>query len=104
MYPAKAEATAPSTRERERLARANRALVEVERGFLLDEGLPNRKWFRHAFYAPGVYTGYSAIVLPGVRDAIDRKDWRGAVEQLRLAQKAIDRGTATLSRALADLN
>lgn len=82
-----------------RLASVNHALIEVERNFLLEGGLPGRPWFRHAFYAPGVYTGYSAVVLPGVRDALDRKDWATAVRQLKFVQAAIERGTVTLTQA-----
>jgi len=39
------------------LATVNHALLEVERNFLLPNGLPDRSWFRHALYAAGVYTG-----------------------------------------------
>ncbi len=78
----------------------NDAFKQVERDFLLPQGLPNRAWFRHAFYAPGVYTGYAAVIMPGVREAIRQKDWATAEKQARLLQEAIERGTATLSRAL----
>jgi N-acetylated-alpha-linked acidic dipeptidase len=86
-----------------RLGRVNQRLLEVERNLLLDDGLPNRPWFRHAFYAPGVYTGYSAVVLPGVREGIGRADWQVAATQLGLAQKAIERATRTLTHALEAL-
>ncbi|MFB3921685.1 MAG: M28 family metallopeptidase [Terriglobia bacterium] len=81
------------------LSSLNQSLMKVERSFLLPGGLPGRAWFRHAFYAPGVYTGYSAVIFPGVREALARRDWPGAREQLRQVQAAIDRGTATLARA-----
>lgn len=86
-----------------RLATFNHALIEVERNFLLPNGLPNRTWFRHAFYAPGVYTGYEAVVIPGVREAARRKDWATATQQLSLVQDAIERGTLTLTQALQTL-
>jgi len=85
----------------DRLAALNQALLRVERGFLLEPGLPGRDWFRHAFYAPGVYTGYAAVVLPGVREALDRNDAKGAAEQLEQVRAAIDRGTQALDEALA---
>lgn len=87
----------------DRLAAVNGALLEVERDFLLPHGLPDRAWFRHAFYAPGVYTGYSAVVMPGVREAVRQKDWATAARQAALVQEAIERGTATLARALESL-
>jgi N-acetylated-alpha-linked acidic dipeptidase len=88
----------------EDLRAVNGDLLEVERNFLLDKGLPGRAWFRHAFYAPGVYTGYAAVVFPGIREALSRRDWATASEQLNLVQAAIDRGTATLGRALRKLD
>ncbi len=82
---------------------ANRALMEVERAFLLEQGLPGRPWFRHAFYAPGVYTGYAAVIFPGVREAVQRKDWNAAARELNQVREAIDRGTRVLDRATAAL-
>jgi len=86
-----------------RLSTVNHALLEVERNFLLDNGLRGRSWFRHAFYAPGVYTGYAGVVTPAVREAVERKDWTAADEQLGLVRVAVERGTATLTRALETL-
>jgi N-acetylated-alpha-linked acidic dipeptidase len=86
-----------------RLATFNHALLEVERNFLLQNGLPGRAWFRHAFYAPGVYTGYAAVVMPGVREAVDRQDWTTAAQQLCFVQVAIERGTVTITQALQTL-
>ena len=37
---------------------ANARLIAVERVLTLNEGLPNRPWFKHQVYAPGFYTGY----------------------------------------------
>ena len=50
----------------------NTALLAAERALLLPQGLPNRPWFRHAIYAPGQYTGYEAVVIPGVNEALDK--------------------------------
>ena len=86
-----------------RVNAANQALLEVERAFLLDDGLPGRAWFRHAVYAPGVYTGYSAEVFPGVREAAARQDWKTAAEQLDAVCAAINRGTEALRRAVGAL-
>ena len=83
---------------------ANRALMDVERAFLLPAGLPQRAWFRHAFYAPGVYTGYSAVIFPGVREAAARENWATAGQQIDELQAVLARGTEALSRALAALN
>ena len=82
-----------------RVQATNRALMDVERAFLLEGGLPRRPWFRHAFYAPGVYTGYSAVIFPGVREAASGRDWDAAARQLGQVRNAIDRGTNVLTRA-----
>ncbi len=98
-----ARATARGTLEPGQIREANRALMDVERAFLLEGGLPGRPWFRHAFYAPGVYTGYSAVIFPGVREAAQRKDWNAAARELNQVRDAIDRGTRVLDRATAAL-
>ena len=94
------QVTQGESSEAEHLKNVNEALVEVERDFLLPDGLPNRSWFRHSLYAPGVYTGYAAELLPGVREAIARKEWAVAAEQLWLIRAAIDRATSTLHWAI----
>lgn len=60
----------------------NQLLIKTERAFLLPRGLPNRSWYRHAIYAPGVYTGYAAVVIPGVNEAIDAGDRERTRQQL----------------------
>jgi N-acetylated-alpha-linked acidic dipeptidase len=57
------------------------ALIKVERS-LLGKGLPRREWYRHRIYAPGFYTGYGVKTLPGVREAIEQKEWNEAKAQI----------------------
>ncbi len=80
----------------ENLAQVNRALVETEQSFLLPEGLPGRPWFRHAIFAPGTYTGYAAVPLPGVHESIDAGDFVEARRQLDALVAALNRATARL--------
>jgi N-acetylated-alpha-linked acidic dipeptidase len=79
--------------------RLNLALRQTESALLTPAGLPHRPWFRHSIYAPGEYTGYAAVVLPGVTEAIDAKDAQRAAEQLNLLTQALDRATHTLDSA-----
>jgi N-acetylated-alpha-linked acidic dipeptidase len=58
----------------EKLSRVNDALTRVERAFLLSEGLPGRKWFKHSVYAPGLTTGYACWPMPGVRQGVIEND------------------------------
>jgi len=77
----------------------NLALRQVETGFLSDSGLPNRPWYRHTIYAPGMLTGYAAVVIPGVNEAIDARDPNLAAQQLSVLIQAIDRVAGALSTA-----
>jgi N-acetylated-alpha-linked acidic dipeptidase len=77
-------------------ARLNQALRNAERSLLMPEGLPHRPWFRHAIYAPGEYTGYAAVVIPGVNEALDKGDSVRAREQLAALAAALDRAAKTL--------
>ena len=76
--------------------RLNHVLRETERALLLPEGLPNRSWFRHSIYAPGEYTGYAAVVIPGVNEALDAGDEVRSRKQLADVTAAINRATETL--------
>ena len=75
-------------------SRLNAALIATERAMTREDGLPRRPWFRHQIYAPGFYTGYGVKTLPGVREAIEQREWSEAETQ-------VDRTAGTLGR-LAD--
>jgi N-acetylated-alpha-linked acidic dipeptidase len=77
-------------------ARLNQALRGAERALLVPEGLPHRPWFRHAIYAPGEYTGYAAVVIPGVNEALDKGDAERARQQLAVLAAALERAAKTL--------
>jgi len=77
-------------------ARLNQALRGAERALLLPEGLPHRSWFRHAIYAPGEYTGYAAVVIPGVNEALDKGDVERARQQLAVLAAALERAAKAL--------
>jgi N-acetylated-alpha-linked acidic dipeptidase len=78
------------------VARLNQTLLNAEHALLLEKGLPNRPWFRHSIYAPGQYTGYAAVVIPGVNEAIDAKNAQLTGEQLQVLTDALNRAAATL--------
>lgn len=77
-------------------ARLNQALLAAERELLIPEGLPRRPWFRHAIYAPGEYTGYAAVVIPGVNEALDKGDSERVRQQLSVLSAALNRAAKTL--------
>jgi N-acetylated-alpha-linked acidic dipeptidase len=74
----------------------NRALLDAERALLLPDGLPNRHWYHHAIYAPGQYTGYAAVVIPGVNEAIDQHDAERTQQQIAALAAALNRAAKTL--------
>jgi N-acetylated-alpha-linked acidic dipeptidase len=81
------------------LTRLNQTLRDTETALITQAGLPNRPWFRHTIYAPGEYTGYAAVVIPGVNEAIDAKDAPRAARQLSVLTQALDRAAQTLDSA-----
>ena len=78
------------------VVKLNRALRDTERALLIPDGLPNRPWFRHAIYAPGQYTGYAAVVIPGINEAIDQHDLACTRQQIEALAAALNRATKVL--------
>ncbi len=74
-------------------------LLKNERFLLNDQGLPRRAWFKHQIYAPGFYTGYGVKTLPGIREAIEQRNWKEAEEQIGLTAKTIEKFAAEIDRA-----
>ncbi len=80
-------------------AALNSALRAAESDLLAASGLPNRSWYKHTIYAPGQYTGYAAVVIPGVNEALDAKNVEVAQQQLAVITDALNRCAATLQAA-----
>jgi N-acetylated-alpha-linked acidic dipeptidase len=62
----------------------NEKLLLTEHTLISEMGLPRRPWYKHQIYAPGFYTGYGVKTLPGVREAIEQKDWVEAADQMKV--------------------
>jgi len=67
----------------------NKALYKAEQQLLATSGLPRRSWYKHTLYAPGFYTGYGVKTIPGVREAIEQRNWKEAKEQIVIVADAI---------------
>lgn len=74
-------------------------LMKSERFLLNNKGLPRRDWFKHHIYAPGFYTGYGVKTLPGIREAIEQRNWKEAEEQIKITSKTIENFAAEIDRA-----
>ncbi len=77
----------------------NPDIIRTERMLLDDRGLPDRPWFRHLIDAPGYYTGYGVKTIPGVREAIEQKQWKEADIQIVRVSEALERETELLKQA-----
>jgi N-acetylated-alpha-linked acidic dipeptidase len=77
----------------------NAALRDAEEALLNPQGLPKRPWYRHTIYAPGEFTGYAAVVIPGVTEAISAPDAERATAQLAVLTDALNRAAAVLEAA-----
>ena len=74
-------------------------LMKTERALTKSEGLPRRSWFRHQVYAPGAYTGYGVKTFPGVREAIELRNWKEANDEMEILAKTLDRFADEIDRA-----
>jgi N-acetylated-alpha-linked acidic dipeptidase len=81
----------------------NEQIAHAEQTLIDPAGLPNRPWYRHLIYAPGFYTGYGVKTLPGVREAIEQKQWKEADTQITRAAAAIEREVDLLRKTTAQL-
>ena len=74
-------------------------LAGLEQLLTASDGLPRRPWYQHLIYAPGFYTGYAVKTLPGVREALEQRNWTEAGEQIQRAASAIEKYAAELKQA-----
>ncbi|KAA2238721.1 M28 family peptidase [Chitinophaga agrisoli] len=81
--------------------RVNEALFQAEQSLLVAQGLPKRPWFKHTIYAPGFYTGYGVKTLPGIREAIEQRNWKEAQEQIQVVAGAMNKFSAKLDEITA---
>ena len=78
-----------STLTNEKKNELNIQLYKAEQALLTKDGLPRRGWYKHAIYAPGFFTGYGVKTLPGIREALEQRNWKEAQEQIEIAAAAI---------------
>lgn len=75
-----------------RVEKMNERLTQFERGFIDEEGIKGREWFKHIVYAPGLWTGYSGQVFPAISEAYDAKN-------MPLARHAEQRAAKCMQKA-----
>jgi N-acetylated-alpha-linked acidic dipeptidase len=82
----------------------DQSLIRTERAMTFEKGLPRRPWFKHQIYAPGFYTGYGVKTLPGVREAIEQRNWSEAADEIAIVAKTLDQVSSEIDRATEKLH
>ena len=83
----------------EKLNQLNLLLYKAERSLIDTDGLPRRPWYKHQVYAPGFYTGYGVKTLPGIREAIEQRNWKEAQVNIGIVSKVIEAYNAQVQQA-----
>ena len=81
----------------------NAELMQIQRMFLTEKGLPERPWFKHQVYAPGAYTGYGAKPIAAVREYMDQEKWREADAQVPIVGQVLENVAVAIGKAADDL-
>jgi N-acetylated-alpha-linked acidic dipeptidase len=92
------ELSQPAVTQSVNVVALNKIMYQAEQS-LLSKGLPRRPWYRHTIYAPGFYTGYGVKTLPGIREAIEQRNWAEAQEQIGIAAQTISAYSTKLDEA-----
>lgn len=77
------------------LAQLNHGMMQVERNWLNPDGIPGRPWFKHMLY--GARYTYAHLELPGLTEAVEKRDWALAKQQAQILQGAIEMNTKLLN-------
>jgi N-acetylated-alpha-linked acidic dipeptidase len=80
-------------------ARANAALLRVERALTRPTGLASRPWYRNLIYAADVDNGYSNMVFPSVNEAVRAGDRELVSAELRDLASRFEAAAAALDDA-----
>ena len=78
------------------IRRVNTKYKFLERQFLYQKGLDGRSWFKHVVYAPGIWTGYSGAVFPGLVEAIQAKDYGNAERWVGIIERRLLKAAKSL--------
>ncbi len=81
-------------------SRINNLLYTSERLLTRDAGLDGRSWYKHHIYAPGFYTGYGVKTIPGVREAIEEREYDQVASQIAIAASVLN----TMAARIEDLS
>ncbi len=80
----------------------NRGAMQVERNWLNPAGIPGRPWFKHILY--GARFTYAHLELPGLTEAVEKRDWPIAREQAEILRQALLKNTKLVDDLNSDLH
>ncbi|KAI0841928.1 glutamate carboxypeptidase [Hypoxylon sp. FL0890] len=81
------ENQAVATNNSDLITLVNHKYRDFQRGFVSQGGLPNREFYQHLIFAPGLDTGYAATTYPGITEAVEAGN---ASLAARFVQKTAD--------------
>lgn len=73
----------------DKIKEINNMVYKSERYLTSKQGLPGRPWYKHMIYAPGFYTGYGVKTIPGIREAIEQRQYNEVAPQMELLGKTL---------------
>ncbi len=82
--------------------RINVALMQVERNWCNPDGIPGRPWWKHSLY--GARYTYAHLELPGLTEAAEAGDWKGATEQAKILEDELAKNSALLRQTRLQLD
>jgi len=82
----------------------NNLLYTSERLLTRDEGLEGRPWYKHHIYAPGFYTGYGVKTIPGVREAIEQREYEKVAPQIEIAAAVLNNMAARIEQVTSAID
>ncbi|MFT3789986.1 MAG: transferrin receptor-like dimerization domain-containing protein [Rudaea sp.] len=85
-------------------AQIDELMGRMEQSLTDPVGLSGREWFKHMIYAPGLLTGYGVKTVPGVREALEARDWQAADKYAAVTAKVLDGYRAQLDKLTSLLN
>ena len=85
-------------------AKVNALLKDAEQLLADERGLPDRPWYKHMIFAPGLFAGYGSKTLPGVREAIEEKHFADADRYAGIIAARVDAYAERLEQATAAVN
>jgi len=77
------------------IAEVNAGMMQVERNWLNPEGIPGRPWFKHILY--GARFTYAHLELPGLTEAVEKRDWKTAGQQAAILGDSLAKNTKLVS-------